>query len=511
MNIAYSGYLFAGATALVLLYVLLPLTRRGGRGRVLPGLTESPAGARLREIEEQRTLTIEALRDLEFEHRLGNLTDEDYLRLKERYTRRAISLLQQAESADKAIDDDIELAVRALRGTVPLRAGSAPRVAAATGAASAAAACAYCGRALGPEDRFCPSCGRPVAAVAPVYRNGHARPATKTPDAPDLEPRPAPKPPARRRGVPRWALASGVAAVVFALAVGAAYFALKPTAGAPTPVGEVAVAHVHGLMVSAGQSNTMFLSHHNGLYRSDDGGRKWTAVSSLPPNSDVMGMANNPAAAGTVILSGHNVLMRSLDGGATFAPFQSNLPTTDIHALAGHPDNPQVLYAYVADRGLYRSDNGGTGWSLVNDRLPGDTGGLAVMPVAGGNDIIFAATQGDGMLMSTDGGKSWTNASGFVNGALPTKQVFAVAVDPRSGDSYAGSNSATFHGAVYAGTDQGLYKSTDGGQSWNHLQLNTDVAALALEPADPRSIVAANLKGQVFRSPDRGVTWRPRQ
>src|SRR5262245_34748707 len=127
MDPTYTGILFAAATALVLLYVLLPLIWRSERRQARAGLTESPAGARLREIEEQRSLTIEALRDLEFEHRLGNLTDEDYLRLKERYTRRAVSLLQQAESADKAIDDDIELAVRALRGTVPLKAGSAPR------------------------------------------------------------------------------------------------------------------------------------------------------------------------------------------------------------------------------------------------------------------------------------------------------------------------------------------------------------------------------------------------
>jgi photosystem II stability/assembly factor-like uncharacterized protein len=270
------------------------------------------------------------------------------------------------------------------------------------------------------------------------------------------------------------------------------------------------VNHLHSLLVTATPQASILLGHHDGLYRSDDGGKTWAAVADIPPNGDVMGMVNHPAAADTVIVSGHEVFLRSLDGGATFAPIQSNLPSIDIHALAGHPDKPLVMYAYVAGRGLYRSDNGGTGCTLVSDRLPPNTGGLAVMPGPGGNDLVFAATQGSGMLLSTDGGVTWANASGIVNGALPTRQIYAVAVDPRSGDRFSAGGGATFTGAVYAGTDAGLYKSTDGGQSWNRLPLETDVAALALDPADPRSITVADQKGQVFRSPDRGLTWRPR-
>ncbi|MCX6023565.1 MAG: hypothetical protein NTZ05_17895, partial [Chloroflexi bacterium] len=274
-------------------------------------------------------------------------------------------------------------------------------------------------------------------------------------------------------GLRRWAIGSAVVAVLFMGAVTAAYFALRGDAGAPTPVGQVTVQHVHSLFVSPSAAKAVYLGHHEGLMRSTDSGKTWTPVTLNAPNADIMGMVSHPSAPAIMVIAGHEILMKSSDGGATFERLQSNLPDQDT----------------------------GKG-------LPDSTLGLALMP--GSPDLLFAATEGQGVLSSADGGKSWANASGFVNGALPTRTVYSIVGDPRSGDSFNSGSGAAFTGALYIGTDAGLFKTTDGGQSWNRLPLNTDVTALALDPADTTSLYAANGKGEVFHSPDRGITWRPR-
>ncbi len=97
-----------------------------------------------------------------------------------------------------------------------------------------------------------------------------------------------------------------------------------------------------------------------------------------------------------------------------------------------------------------------------------------------------------------------------MNGALPTKAVSSITYDGKSGDHFESGGGATFNGALYVGTDRGVFKSTDGGQSWNALSLRSGVAAVAVDPADGRTIFAADSRGAVFKSSDRGVTWRNR-
>lgn len=491
-----TGLLFAVASALVLMYVLLPLTRRHPKATTAP-LSWSTNG-RFRGLEEQRATALEALRDLEFEFQLGNLTEEDYQRLRERYSRRAIALLQTVEAADRQLDEEIEEAVQSLRSG-RVRPASRP------GPARSTTACPRCGTLARASDRFCAACGTSLSERS----------------APKHDLSPIPSPTGRRETtppslvgkgvgglgrVPRWVMLSGGLALLFALGVAAVYWQASSSLAQVGPIGQAAVGHVHGLLVNPQDSNTVFLSHHNGLQVSRDGGRSWAAVSSV--RGDGMGMVGHPAAPGTMYLTGHDVLLKSVDGAQTWTPLVHDLPGTDIHAFAVHSDQPRTLYAFAVNHGLFRSADGGASWTRLSDQPPVSTIGIAVVP--GTPEIIYLATQDQGVLMSGDGGKSWSNASGFVNGALPTRMVKAIVYDPTSGDRFESGGGFTFTGALYLGTDRGVFKSTDGGQSWNSLPLKTEVAALALDPADSRVLIAADSRGQVFRSPDRGLTWRAR-
>ena len=121
---------------------------------------------------------------------------------------------------------------------------------------------------------------------------------------------------------------------------------------------------------------------------------------------------------------------------------------------------------------------------------------LAINPV--NTSTIYAATD-SGVLRSTDGGATWD----LSNNGLPSARVTAVAIDP--------SNPST----VYVGT-QGVFKSTDGGETWapadNGIPSSSlGIAAIAIDPSRPSILYAglfANSGFGLARSADGGSTWK---
>lgn len=106
------------ATLAAFAFVTLPLIRSGRRE------AEAEA-AGLAELVSQRDLAIEDIRELDFDHDLGNLSEEDHQALREQSKRRAVAVLRQLQAEEGRLDDEIERAVAALRssgtGTAPDR------------------------------------------------------------------------------------------------------------------------------------------------------------------------------------------------------------------------------------------------------------------------------------------------------------------------------------------------------------------------------------------------------
>lgn len=117
---------------------------------------------------------------------------------------------------------------------------------------------------------------------------------------------------------------------------------------------------------------------------------------------------------------------------------------------------------------------------------------LAIDPT--NNTIVYAGTQGSGVFKSTDGGNTWNHA----HGGLEDGDVQALAIDP------------TDTNRLYAGTaDKGIYRSTDGGDNWLSINSGLDnlsVYKIAIDPITPTTIYAAAF-GNLFASADRGDTW----
>lgn len=149
---------------------------------VWPLLTPGPAPVivendRLTDLVGRKDAVLTAIKELEFDYRMGKLSDEDYQRLDQRLRRQAIGLMQQIEKVapeSAQMDAQIEAEIAGLRKTQdaapPLASNSPPAPTPAPIAPAPAAPptryCTNCGHPAGPADKFCANCGVPIPAPA---------------------------------------------------------------------------------------------------------------------------------------------------------------------------------------------------------------------------------------------------------------------------------------------------------------------------------------------------------
>ena len=108
---------------------------------------------------------------------------------------------------------------------------------------------------------------------------------------------------------------------------------------------------------------------------------------------------------------------------------------------------------------------------------------------------LYAGTVGQSIWRSKDIGKTWNRAS---NGIFPEADIRAIVVDP--------ADSKT----LYAGTEKGVVKTTDGGDSWRHLPSDMDskeVWSLAIHPTTPGTLYAGTCPSAFYKTTDAGETW----
>ena len=168
-----------------------------------------------------------------------------------------------------------------------------------------------------------------------------------------------------------------------------------------------------------------------------------------------------------------------------------------VTAVAGHPDQPFIYYMGATGGGVWKTINGGVSWSNVSDGFF-NTGTIGAIAVAESDpNVIYVGTgespirgvstsHGDGVYKSSDGGETWEHI-----GLTKTRQISKITVHPTNPDIvYVGAQ-----GSPWAATeDRGVYRSTDGGASWERvLFVNTDtgVSFLSMDARNPRVVYAA--------------------
>lgn len=193
--------------------------------------------------------------------------------------------------------------------------------------------------------------------------------------------------------------------------------------------------------------------------------------------------------------------------------------------LAVDPRDAHVWFVATAGGGVWKTTNGGTTFKPVFDGEksfsigcvtidPHDS--LVVWVGSGENNSQRSVSMGDGVYKSVDGGKSWKNV-----GLDKSEHIGKIVVDPRDSNVVY----VAAQGPLWApGGDRGLYKTTDGGKTWNralNISENTGVSDVVLDPTNPDILFAAAYQrrrhvftlidggpeSSIQKSTDGGKTW----
>ncbi|MFQ5430180.1 MAG: WD40/YVTN/BNR-like repeat-containing protein [Phycisphaerae bacterium] len=197
-----------------------------------------------------------------------------------------------------------------------------------------------------------------------------------------------------------------------------------------------------------------------------------------------------------------------------------------ITDFAVDPQNPARYFVASASGGVWKTINGGTTWKPVFDGEGSySIGCVALDPKnpsvvwvgTGENNSQRSVSFGDGVYRSRDGGAHWENL-----GLKDSEHIGMILIDPRNSNTvYVAAQGPLWR----SGGDRGLYKTTDGGETWErilHISDDTGVNEVHMDPRDSRVLYASAYQRRrrvwtlidggpesaIYKSTDAGETWR---
>ncbi|HET9526879.1 MAG TPA: hypothetical protein VFO99_11965, partial [Pyrinomonadaceae bacterium] len=242
--------------------------------------------------------------------------------------------------------------------------------------------------------------------------------------------------------------------------------------------------------------------------------------------------ANNPTRYYVAVASGG--VWKTMNAGVTWTPLFDNEASYSIGAIAVDPKNFLTVWVGTGENnsqrsvsygsGLYKSEDGGRTWRNVGLKTSEHIGRIAIDPKD--SNIVYVAAQGPlwgpggdrGLFKTTDGGKTWKS---ILNISQNTG-VTDVVIDPNDPNTvYCAAYQRRRHmwTLINGGPESAIYKSTDAGATWNKLRTGLPTVelgrvGLALSPVDSNvlyaTVEAADRRGGIFRSTDRGSSWERR-
>jgi photosystem II stability/assembly factor-like uncharacterized protein len=198
-----------------------------------------------------------------------------------------------------------------------------------------------------------------------------------------------------------------------------------------------------------------------------------------------------------------------------------------VVAVAGDPIDPMVFYFGACAGGIWKTIDGGIYWRCVSDGFLGSAAIGAIAVARSDHNVIYAGTgeteirldvsYGDGIYKSTDAGRSWSHA-----GLRETKHIGRICIHPTNPDIVYVAALGDIFGPH---EERGVFRTLDGGKTWDKvLYRSADAGAveISMDPNNPRILFAAfwqtrrnfwNLSSGgpgsgLFRSTDGGDTWQ---
>jgi len=264
-------------------------------------------------------------------------------------------------------------------------------------------------------------------------------------------------------------------------------------------------------------------------------GLKFRSIGPAFTSGRVIGFAVDPTNASRYyVAAASGGVWKTINNGTTWTPVFEREGSYSIGTIALDPRNPLTVWVGTGENnsqrsvsygnGIYRSDDGGKSWKNVGLKTSEHIGRIAIDPKD--SDTVYVAAQGPlwgpggdrGLFKTTDGGKTWKK----ILSISENTGVTDVAIDPQNPDTvYAAAYQRRRHmwTLINGGPESALYKSTDAGATWNKLKVglpSVDIGriGIAISPVDSNvvyaTVEAADKKGGIFRSNDRGGSWERR-
>lgn len=264
-------------------------------------------------------------------------------------------------------------------------------------------------------------------------------------------------------------------------------------------------------------------------------GLKFRSIGPGVESGRVMSIAVNPkkpsefyvgVASGGVWKTGND--------GTTWTPVFEKEGSYSIGWVTLDPNDPSVVWVGAGESnsqrsvgygdGIYRSDDGGKNWKNLGLKKSEHIGRVVIDPRD--SKVAYVAAAGPlwgpggdrGLFKTTDGGKTWK----AVLTISENTGVNDVVMDPSNPDIlYASAYQRRRHvfTLIDGGPESAIFKSTDAGATWNKISsglpsVDMGRIGLAVSPADPNvvyaAVEAADGKGGIFRSSDKGANWERR-
>lgn len=197
-------------------------------------------------------------------------------------------------------------------------------------------------------------------------------------------------------------------------------------------------------------------------------------------------------------------------------------------AVAGIESQPNVYYFGGVGGGVWKTVNGGITWEPIFDSQP--ISSIGAISVAQSNpSVIYVGTgeadfrsnltYGNGVYKSLDGGATWKNI-----GLMASQHISRIAIDPQNPDVVFVAAMGSAYGP---GVERGVFRSTDGGSTWQKVLFkdeNTGAIDITLDPDNPKTLWAAlvhdqrppwsayppvTTNGAIYKSTDGGTEWKP--
>ncbi len=268
-----------------------------------------------------------------------------------------------------------------------------------------------------------------------------------------------------------------------------------------------AIFEVKDLAIDPRNNNTLYLNAGRaGVWKSADGGGSWTAINSGLEGQAIASLAIDPKNPATLYASGAKVF-KTADGGGSWSAISNR---DNLTALMVDPLNSTTIYARFGSN-IFKSVDGGANWTGASPEVYGSLYGFAIDPADSSKLYVgrYRSSGGEIFVSKLNPAGTALIFSTFIGGS-EDESASGIALDGEGNVSIIGSSRSPDFPLVNAFQRSGeriFLKSTDDGKTWAAAGALPRRGKLSVDPVNTSTLYVNALGNRVYKSTDGGVTW----